>query len=359
MNKPKYSKEEVYSEILRIYNIENNMNINVFKTYTTFKISDYSNFFTKYGGIKKICKDLNIKNKHSRNTKKELLDAGKKVYEEYGYLTCDLFSKETKYSKTGIKGLFGSFTNFLNELNIPLNVIYEATPEEIKKDVYEFCIKNNSTNSGLYRKYGKYSQSFIDKNFGGWINLLKELNLTPQKVKPGIEHMLNEVKKIYKKYGFISSRIINEECNFTYQAFSAYYNTIEEISLDVSEGESKYIFNDNWMSVDMQKILKYLYKYIDKKDISIEKTFDWLITEEGTHMRLDIYIEKMNLCIEYNGQQHYEYIPFFHKNKSAFKKAQQRDKCKEQLLKEHNIKLVKIKYDTEITEQLIKEIIKN
>ena len=76
-------------------------------------------------------------------------------------------------------------------------------------------------------------------------------------------------------------------------------------------------------------------------------------------MRLDIYIEDKNLCIEYNGKQHYEYIPFFHKDKEAFKRSQKRDQLKKELLKQHNIKLVQIKYDTEITEKLIKEIIKN
>ena len=359
MNKPKYSKEEVYDEILRIYKIENNMNKNIFKTYTTFEISDYDNFFTKYGGIKKICKELNIKNKPSHNTKKELLDAGKEVYEKYGYLTCELFAKETKYSKTGIRGLFGSFTNFLNELNIPLNITSEITPEEIKNDVYDFCIKNHTTNSSLYRKYGKYNQCHIDKNFGGWVNLLKEIELTPQKVKPGINYMLSEVKKIYMKHGFITSRLINEECDFTYQAFSIYYDSIEDISLAVSNGKSKYIFNNSWMSADIQKILNYLYLYIDKNKISIEKTFDWLITEEGTHMRLDIYIEDKNLCIEYNGKQHYEYTPFFHKDKEAFKRSQKRDQLKKELLEQHNIKLVQIKYDTKITEELIKEIIKD
>ncbi len=359
MNNTKYSKEEVYAEILRIYKIENNMNKNIFKTYTTFNIKDYNNFFTKYGGIRKICKELNINNKPSCNTKKDLLDAGKKVYEEYGYLTCELFSKETKYSKTGVKGLFGSFNNFLTELNIPLNVIYEATPDKIKNDVYDFCMKNHTTNSSLYRKYGKYNQHYIDKNFGGWINLLKELNLTPQKVKPGLDYMLKEVKKIYKKYNFISVKLINEKCDFTYQAFSTYYDSIEDISLAVSDGKSKYVFNDSWMSEDIKKILNYLYKYVNKKDVSIEKTFDWLITEEGAHMRLDIYIEKKNLCIEYNGKQHYEYTPFFHRNEESFKRSQKRDELKEELLKQHKIKLVKIKYDTEITEQLIKEIIKN
>lgn len=36
-------------------------------------------------------------------------------------------------------------------------------------------------------------------------------------------------------------------------------------------------------------------------------------------MRLDIYIEDKNLCIEYNGKQHYEYIPFFIKIKKHLK----------------------------------------
>lgn len=70
MNKPKYSKEEVYTEILRIYKIENNMNKNIFKTYTTFEISDYNNFLLNMEELKKYVKNSILKINHLKIQKK-------------------------------------------------------------------------------------------------------------------------------------------------------------------------------------------------------------------------------------------------------------------------------------------------
>ena len=59
---------------------------------------------------------------------------------------------------------------------------------------------------------------------------------------------------------------------------------------------------------------------------------------------LDFFIPSINLAIEIHGQQHYEFNPFFHKNKADFLKAKARDEDKISWCKLNNIDIVILKY---------------
>ena len=62
-------------------------------------------------------------------------------------------------------------------------------------------------------------------------------------------------------------------------------------------------------------------------------------------LELDGYNEELNIAFEYNGKQHYEYIPHFHRNgEQDFIKQQERDRMKYKLCSEKNIKLILIPY---------------
>lgn len=64
---------------------------------------------------------------------------------------------------------------------------------------------------------------------------------------------------------------------------------------------------------------------------------------------VDFYIPEYNTFIEYNGIQHYEYVPYFHSGGIIdFEKQQQRDSYIEQYCKEKNIKLLQISYQDNI-----------
>lgn len=71
-------------------------------------------------------------------------------------------------------------------------------------------------------------------------------------------------------------------------------------------------------------------------------------------LQLDGYNEELMLAFEYNGEQHYEYIPFFHNNDiRRFKKQQERDLRKIELCKNNNIFLIIIPYWIEDKETYI------
>lgn len=59
---------------------------------------------------------------------------------------------------------------------------------------------------------------------------------------------------------------------------------------------------------------------------------------------LDFYIPSIKLGIEVHGEQHYEYNPFFHRNRADFIKGQVRDDDKLQWCELNDIKLITLKY---------------
>ncbi len=90
------------------------------------------------------------------------------------------------------------------------------------------------------------------------------------------------------------------------------------------------------------------------------KTRHKLLRNEKTNrpLELDLYCEELKIAIEYNGKQHYEYIPFFHKNESNFEYQCERDRIKKQLCEDCDINLIVVPY-TCITRKDIQELIKS
>jgi hypothetical protein len=71
-------------------------------------------------------------------------------------------------------------------------------------------------------------------------------------------------------------------------------------------------------------------------------------------LEYDGYNEELKLAIEYNGEQHYKYHPFFHRNgEEDLIKQQERDSRKVELSKKNNIYLIIVPYYTEDIEGLI------
>jgi hypothetical protein len=80
----------------------------------------------------------------------------------------------------------------------------------------------------------------------------------------------------------------------------------------------------------------------DKKFVKIRPA--WLKYIEGGNLELDMYNEELKLAVEYNGIQHYKYIPFFHRETDGFAKLQASDAFKASVCKERNVNLIIIPY---------------
>lgn len=64
----------------------------------------------------------------------------------------------------------------------------------------------------------------------------------------------------------------------------------------------------------------------------------------GYNLELDLYNSNLKLAVEINGDQHYKFIPFFHRNKDAFTKQRYRDEMKKWKCEQAGITLIDVPY---------------
>ncbi len=85
------------------------------------------------------------------------------------------------------------------------------------------------------------------------------------------------------------------------------------------------------------------------------------VTGGKYNLEIDCYNEELKLGVEYNGRQHYEYVPFFHSSREAFYNQKYRDKLKQIYCAERGIKLIEIPYTElgNLENWLQDELIKN
>ena len=72
---------------------------------------------------------------------------------------------------------------------------------------------------------------------------------------------------------------------------------------------------------------------------------------------LDFYIPQIMMAIEVHGQQHYDYTPFFHKNKADFALAQAKDDDKIRWCELNKIDIIVLRYSD--TDEQWREQIEN
>ena len=63
------------------------------------------------------------------------------------------------------------------------------------------------------------------------------------------------------------------------------------------------------------------------------------------NLEIDLYNDSLKLGIEYNGIQHYEFTPRFHKGYGDFRRQQERDALKKRLCKENGVTLIVVSYN--------------
>ena len=86
-------------------------------------------------------------------------------------------------------------------------------------------------------------------------------------------------------------------------------------------------------------------------DVEKEKSFDWFYDPKKPkgRFRLDYFLTKYNIAIEYDGEQHFK--PCFTSRWESVKKVQIKDKMKEKQCKEHGITTIRFRYDEKLTKE--------
>jgi very-short-patch-repair endonuclease len=100
------------------------------------------------------------------------------------------------------------------------------------------------------------------------------------------------------------------------------------------------------------KMSRQIYSWLKEEfDVEDEKTFSWFydIKKPKGSFRLDFFLPKYNLGIEYDGEQHFK--PSFTSRWDSVEKVQARDKLKESLCTKNGIKTIRFKYNELITKE--------
>lgn len=79
-----------------------------------------------------------------------------------------------------------------------------------------------------------------------------------------------------------------------------------------------------------------------------EYSFTDLVGQKQVPLRFDFAIfdnyKRLKCCVDFDGRQHYEYVPYFHKTLSGFKRAQERDRMKNKYCLRNNIPFIRVPY---------------
>lgn len=186
MTECKLSKEEFYDEIKRLYKEHGKIDCSIFKKYSKFDIN-FKWYTGKFCGINKIRQELKISTDRKKITNRDLEYDIKCVFNKHKYIDQNLYKKYGKYSISVIKQRFGSFNKCLSDLNIPIKNFKNITKEEVEIDFQQFYTKYKTVSSTIYRKYGKYSCTVINRLYGNYTNFLEEMHFMPLSKKIGLK----------------------------------------------------------------------------------------------------------------------------------------------------------------------------
>lgn len=347
----KYTKEEFYAEIKRLYETYGKADIHTFNEHATKKVN-FQWYCHRFGGLRKILSELGLEfNSYNRITKEDCIRRGEELLEEYGRISKDICTSNG-VSSSVIKRIFGNFQNYFKELNYDNNFHRNVKWEDLKEDVLKFINTHDYLSCLDYRREGNYSQGVIDR-FGGWCKIMKELGYKPIAEKVGEEEMLRQLRALVDEYGYLSTDLIEEKCSFTFQAVEYRFGSAAQIAERLGNPN---LFSHGTSSKE-KEIVKILNDLIGEENYQTQKTWNWLRSDTGRNLKVDFYIPSVNTAIEYDGEQHFSYIEYFHQTPENFKRSQELDKIKDIELEKHGIKLVRIPYTQKITEELIKSIV--
>jgi len=141
-----------------------------------------------------------------------------------------------------------------------------------------------------------------------------------------------------------------------------YENAHQEISIICKKhGEFKQLAyhhtnNSGCPKCNESKGEKKIRNYLIENNIKFESQKKFEGCKNVNLLKYDFYLIDYNLCIEYDGEQHFMLKEYWGGEK-GFEEVKKRDKIKTQYCKEHNINLLRIKYTDNIIDKL-KEIFK-
>lgn len=74
------------------------------------------------------------------------------------------------------------------------------------------------------------------------------------------------------------------------------------------------------------------------------------VTGNKHNLELDCFDEELRIGVEYQGRQHYEYVPYWHRSEAEFMNQKYRDEIKRMKCKENKVILIEVPYKVKLPE---------
>lgn len=277
--------------------------------------------------------------------KKDLINDVLRVKKEIGKMGRKDYLKYGKYSRAPIERLFGSWNNMLRELDLEINMNKNVTKEEIFQDMLRLKKEYGKVTSTIQRKHGKYSQVCIDNLFGSFTSMLRELGLDTNHAARGLtdEEVLDKLREIYDDHGYLTSTLITKHGDFCYQTLINRFGSMSKVYELMGVKNNP---NSNYYFSSVEYVVGIIADYLGEDPLLEYTDDDFVNPHTGWKLFVDAYFPKHNIMVEYDGQQHFEYVPFLHGNDTnKFKEQQERDAIKNFVAVSKGIAILHIKYD--------------
>jgi len=106
----------------------------------------------------------------------------------------------------------------------------------------------------------------------------------------------------------------------------------------------------------MSKGEKAVFRFLSENNVKFIPQKKFRDCRDKRMLPFDFYLPKLNICIEFDGEQHFREVELFG-GKEEFENRERRDKIKTKYCKEKGIKLFRIKYNMDVNSFLSKRIL--
>lgn len=154
-----------------------------------------------------------------------------------------------------------------------------------------------------------------------------------------LSNFIKDAKNVHgDKYDY--SKVVYKSNKFNVKITCSKHSVFEQRPDHHLSGSGCPICKESKGESEISKLLK-------ENGIKFERQKKFNGCKNIMRLSFDFYLPDFNLCIEYNGKQHYESIDYFGGSKT-FELQKIRDKKKSKFCKDNNIQLLVIRYDESI-----------
>jgi len=212
--------------------------------------------------------------------------------------------------------------------------------KQIHGDKYDYsCVKYLSYNkkiSIICKAHGKFLQSprkHIEGRGCPKCGLVKRINSR----RLLNQDFINKANKIHNnRYDYSQVKYIN-----TYTRVKI----ICPIHGEFKQKPNYHLLGSGCPVCNISKGEKAIARYLNINNIKYTQQKRFTECKDKAPLKFDFFLPEYNLCIEFNGEQHYQFVKHFHRTEDVFKRSQNRDKIKKNYCRRSRIKLVTIAYN--------------